>query len=240
MGDPGVYAANAAAMWSSVATSITAPDGVLGVVTPTETRYLACRRLGSASVAALAAGGTGSVPAGGRLVAEDPYGAELEATGGAVRVLRMPVMCRRPHLVTPVSRPGVTVTAVTGPDELAVAEQVIVDGFPQPHAQPWVAGRTLPPRVLDIPGWQVWLARRDNVPAAAGYTFDDGSAVGVYWMATLPRYRSGGLARAVLTAMLAAHPGRTATLVATDSGVPLYTSLGFTPVSTATWYIRLR
>jgi hypothetical protein len=189
-------------------------------------------------MAALADGVTGAAAAGGRLVAEDPFGAEIRPTGAAVRVLRMPVMFRRPSPVTPVSRPGVTVTAVTGPDDLAAAERVIVDGFPQPHAQPWVAGRTLPPRVLDIPGWHVWLARRDGVPAAAGYTFDDGSAMGVYWMATLPEHRSGSLARAVLTAMLAAHPARTATLVATSSGAPLYTSMGFAPVSTATWYIR--
>jgi GNAT superfamily N-acetyltransferase len=134
----------------------------------------------------------------------------------------------------------VKLTAVTDARGLAVAERIIVDGFPQPHAQPWVEGRTLPPRVLELPGWQVWLARREGVPAAAGYTFDDGAAVGVYWLATLSGHRSAGLGRAVLTAMLAAHPDRTATLVATDSGVPLYTSMGFTPVATATWYIRGR
>ena len=234
--NPGLYIANAAAMWSGVATSITAPDGVLGVATAAETRYLACRRLAPAIVAALA----GTVPSGGRLVVEDPYGPAVKLADGVVRVLWMPVMCRRPYPVTPAGRPGVTVTAVTDAGGLAVAERVIVEGFPQPHAQPWVAGRTLPPRVLRLPGWQVWLARRDSVPAAAGYTFDDGAAVGVYWMATLPGHRSAGLGRALLTAMLAAHPGRTATLVATDAGVPLYTSMGFTPVSTAAWYIRSR
>lgn len=238
MGDPDSYAANAAARWSGVGASIAAPDGVLGVTTPTETRYLVCRRLASASVAELVASVPGSVTAGGRLVVEDPYGAKLEPTGVAVRVLRMPVMCRLSQPVTPVSPQGVTVTAVTGPDDLAAAEQVIVDGFPQPHAQPRVVGQTLPPHVLDIAGSQIWLARRDGAPAAAGLTFDDGSAVGVYSMATLPAHRSTGLGRAVLTAMLAAHPDRTATLVATDSGVPLYTSMGFTRVSTAAWYIR--
>jgi len=49
-----------------------------------------------------------------------------------------------------------------------------------------------------------------------------------------------GLGRAVLTTALAAYPKRTATLVATDSGVPLYTSLGFAPVAPITWYIRSR
>jgi hypothetical protein len=38
---------------------------------------------------------------------------------------------------------------------------------------------------------------------------------------------------------LAASPGRSAVLVATAAGVPLYSSLGFAAVSEATWY-RLR
>jgi GNAT superfamily N-acetyltransferase len=236
MDDPGIYTANAATMWSGVATSITAPDGVLGVATPTETRYLACRGLAPAVVAAL----TDTVAVSGRLVVEDPDSQAVSPVSGTVRVLRMPVMYRLPHPVTPVDRPGVTAAAVTDARGLAVAERVIVDGFPQPHAQPWVAGWTLPPRVLELPGWQVWLACRDGVPAAAGYTFNDGAACGVYWIATLPEHRSAGLGRAVLTAMLAAQPARTATLVATDSGAPLYTNMGFTPVATATRYIRDR
>jgi ribosomal protein S18 acetylase RimI-like enzyme len=61
----------------------------------------------------------------------------------------------------------------------------------------------------------------------------------VYWLATLPTYRRTGLGRVVLTAMLAAHAGRTATLVATASGVPLYASLGFAPVSLGTWYLGI-
>jgi GNAT superfamily N-acetyltransferase len=234
MNGPGIYTANAAAMWQGVAAPIAAPDGVVGVAAPTETRYLACRRLAPAAIASLVE----TVTTAGRLVMEDPYGPAPVPHGGAVRVLRIPVMCRPPHPVTLICRQGVTVTAVTDARDLAAAERVIVNGFPQPHAQPWVAGRTLPPWVLELPGWRVWLARRDGVPAAAGYTFDDGAAVGVYCLATLPAHRSAGLGRAVMTAMLAAHPARTATLTATDAGVPLYTSLGFIPVATATWYIR--
>ncbi|MGI5524273.1 GNAT family N-acetyltransferase [Micromonospora sp. CA-259024] len=121
---------------------------------------------------------------------------------------------------------------------LEQAEQVIVNGFPLRHLQPITPGQALPPQVLQLPGWRVWLARRDGVPAAAGYTYDGGNAVGIYWLATLPEYRSAGLGRAVMNAMLAAHPDRIATLVATPAGLPLYQRLGFEPVSTAVWYLR--
>jgi len=56
----------------------------------------------------------------------------------------------------------------------------------------------------------------------------------------LERLERAEVDRAVLTAMLADHPARAATLVATDSGVRLYRDVEFTPVAMATWYIRSR
>jgi GNAT superfamily N-acetyltransferase len=114
----------------------------------------------------------------------------------------------------------------------------MVDGFPLPPYQPWTRGQALPPRVLALPGWRVWLAYRDGLPAAAGYTYDDGVAVGVYWLATLPEHRLAGLGRAIMTVSMAAHAGRVFTLVATDAGLALYQSLGFATVAMSTWYVR--
>jgi GNAT superfamily N-acetyltransferase len=228
------YTANAAGMWSSLAPTIAVPDGVLGTTTPDGDRYVLVRPVAPEAVAALLDG----LPVGARAVVEDSYGVVPVRIPQAMTVLRMPVMNRRPGPVVRAPRAGETVIPVADVDTLAHAERVIVEGFPRRHLQPWVPGRTLPPRVLGLPGWRVWLACRDGEPAAAGYTFDDGAAVGVYWLATLPEHRGRGLGRAVMTAMLAAYPARTATLVATEAGVPLYTSLGFAAVSTATWYVR--
>src|SRR6266542_1795120 len=99
---------------------------------------------------------------------------------------RMPVVIRPAAQVPVVVPPNVRVAAVAEADELAEAERVVVDGFPLPIYQPWTRGQALPPHVLRLPGWRVWLAYRDGLPAAAGYTYDDGVAVGVYWLATLP------------------------------------------------------
>ena len=90
--------------------------------------------------------------------------------------------------------------------------------------------------MLTVPGWRAWLAYRGGEPAAACCTYDDGAALGVYWLATLPEHRSHGLGRAVMAAALAACPGRPAALTATAAGEPLYASLGFHAVSEAAWY----
>jgi hypothetical protein len=228
------YVANAVSMWSSFAPIIATSDLVLGIEPPGGRRYVVRRPLDSEPVELLLEG----LRSEGRVVVEDPFGAMPPLVCGALTVLRMPVMNRPPGEVISVDRPGVTVAPVADTDALGDAERVIVDGFPYRHFQPWLPGCALPSHVLDVPGWQTWLARRDGEPAAAGYTYDDGVAVGVYWLATLAAHRGVGLGRAVMTAMLAAHPGRIATLVATEAGVPLYADLGFAAVSTATWYIR--
>jgi GNAT superfamily N-acetyltransferase len=220
-------------MWRSFQDVVAVPEGVFGVTVAGGARYLIRRPLASESVAGLVK----ALPPGGRVIVEDPYGAPPAVVPGTT-VLRMPVMTRAPADVEQTPRPDTTVGAVSDPAALAEAERVMVDGFPFPHLQPWQAGRALPARVLQLPGWRVWLARRGGVPAAACYTYDDGTAVGVYWLATLAEHRSTGLGSVVMNAALAAHRGRAATLVATEAGIPLYRRLNFTVTSTATWYIR--
>ncbi|HEX5595718.1 MAG TPA: GNAT family N-acetyltransferase [Micromonosporaceae bacterium] len=231
---PEMYAANTVGMWSSLAPTIAAPDGALGVSAPGGSRYVIHRPLDTRAIAGL----LGSLPTAGRVVVEDPYGAPPMPALEAMTTLRMPVMNRPPGSVTLVHRPDVTVIPVADTHTLADAERVIVEGFPLRYLQPWEPGQALPPQVLTLPAWRVWLACRYGEPAAAGYTYDDGVAVGVYFLATLPQHRFAGLGKAVMAAMLAAYPGRTATLVATEAGEPLYTRLGFSAVSTATWYVR--
>jgi GNAT superfamily N-acetyltransferase len=187
-----------------------------------------------------------SVPAGIRVTVEDPWGTHDQHDQHGLERLRMPLMVRPPGPIEVPDRPGIRIARVSDADELAEAERVMVDGFPLRGFQPLTTGAALPARLLDTPGWDVWLAVRDGQSAAAGYTYVDGRAVGVYWLATLPGHRSAGLGRALLANALsathsAAHsarPGLPATLVATEAGRPLYESLGFTTVSTAVWYIR--
>ena len=170
-----------------------------------------------------------------RLTIEDSFSTLFGEVGDDVLVRRMPVMVRPAGTVTVASAPTVKVTPVGDPTALADAERIIVAGFP---VVPNPGSPILPQSVLLQPEWKVWLAHHNGVPAAAGYTYDDGVAAGVYLLATLPEHRSAGLGRAIMTAAIAAHPNRHIALVATEAGVPLYRSLDFVEVATATWYIR--
>jgi ribosomal protein S18 acetylase RimI-like enzyme len=226
-----VYTDNAAAMGATLATSAAESRDAFHADLPAVVRIIG--RHPGIDVAALLA----RAPHTKTVTIEDPYGA-TSPTAGA-RMLRMPVMVRAAGDIQVVAAaPDVQVAPVNGPARLADAERVIVEGFPVQAHQPYVSGTALPPGVLEIPGWTVWLAHRGGQPAAAAYTYDDGWAIGVYWLATRPEHRSAGLARALLTRAIAAHPGRLSTLVATDSGLPLYKSLGFETVSTAHWHVR--
>ncbi len=194
-----------------------------------------------------------------QLCLEDPYG-RLDLSGpGCVHGLGMSVMVREPHSAEggpersdgPVfggsdstavtsGRPQygktLTVCEVSGAEALAAVERTVVDGFPIAARQPWTRGGMLPEGLLHEPGIRGWLARVPGQDAGACLTYDDGEAVGVYWVSTLPAHRSKGVARAVLETALAAHPDRPATLVATLLGEPLYRKLGFVEHGVTRWW----
>ena len=227
----GVYLANASAMWAALIPGSRLGPGYLRVERPESTRLILRRPLATGTLVTLAPDTT--------LVIEDLF---AEAGEGpltpAARTLRMPVMNRPAGGIAATVPPGLRVVPVTGPDELAVAERVIVDGFPMPNHQPWARGQFLSERALTLPGCRVWLGYREQVPAAAACVYDDGTAAGLYWFATLPEHRSCGLGRALLTTALAERPDRVFTLVATEAGRPLYESLGFVTVAMTTWHRR--
>ena len=239
-----LYAGNAAAMWASLVPWSRPVAGTAPGVTAVD---IPAQRAGRVILRWRGAAGSGRpgalvTAAGlyGRVVVEDSFGdlavrQDRHVRDGGVTVDRMPLMLRAAGGAGPPGN-GVTVVLVTDQEALVQAERVIVDGFPRPALQPYRPGRMLPPQVLTTPGWRTWLAYRDGRPAAACCTYDDGTALGVYWLAALPEHRSAGLGRAVMCAALTASPRRPVVLVATAAGVPLYSSLGFAAVAEAVWY----
>ncbi len=225
-----VYLGNAARMWAALVPDARVTHGCLRADRPAGTRVIPL----DASAVAGALDGVSPTTAA---VVEDAFGG-APPNAPVSRTMRMPVMVRPAATLRVALAPSVQVAQVRDAEEMAVAERVMVDGFPLPAFQPFVAGRALPPRMLALPEWRVWLAYHHRRPAAAVYTYDDGTAVGVYWMATAPEHRSAGLGRAIMTTAIAAYPSKVFTLVATDAGRPLYESLGFRAVATATWYVR--
>jgi GNAT superfamily N-acetyltransferase len=228
-----VYLRNATAMWTALIPDAQLGNGLLRVDLPGSTRVLLREPPDADTLAEI-----GRLAPTTPVLLEDVFAdPESPALTPASATLRMPVM-NRPAGALDTPPPAVRVIEVHDPATLADAERVMVDGFPFPRYQPWVRAQALPPRVLALPGWRVWLAYVGAAPAAAAYTYDDGHASGVYWLATLPEHRSRGLGRAVLTAAITARPDQEFTLVATEAGRPLYESLGFATVATATWHTR--
>lgn len=186
-----------------------------------------------------------------QLCLEDPYTRLDLSRFGCIHGLDMAVMVREPGPVERaprVGRPGapgqgrpiadLTIREVPygDADGLADVERTVVEGFPVKAEQPWVRGGMLPVSLLAEPGLRAWLAQSGGANAGACLTHDDGRAVGVYWVATLPEHRSKGVARAVLETALAAHPGRSATLVSTLLAEPLYRKLGFVEQGVTRWW----
>ncbi len=241
MPSPGLYTRNTLAMWSDLAPwAQVRPGSTPGWSVVTIPAQPASRVIAhwpppadAAPIAALLAGHRGP----GRFVVEDSDGSLALPSGDHITVDRFPVMVRPagPALL-PAPAAGVQVELVTDPATLAQAERVIVDGFPQRSLQPYRPGRSVPALALAVPRLRVWLARDGGEPAGACCSYDDGTALGIYWLATLPQHRSRGIGRAVMAVALAAAPGRPAVLVATPAGQPLYTSLSFRIVATAAWY----
>ena len=252
MGGAELYAGNTAAMWASLApwsrvTSGAAP-GLLAVDIPAQRAARIILRQPLAAGAGQIGALMRRAAERGRVVVEDSFGTLALPPGDGITVDRYPLMTRAPAAVEPLPGldPGGAGTAGNGAavrvvraadaEALAQAEQVMVDGFPRRALQPFRPGCMLPPLVLAIPGWQTWLAYRDGEPAAACCAFDDGAALGIYWLSTLPQHRSHGLGRAVMYAALGSRARRPVVLVATEAGEPLYDSLGFRTVTEAAWY----
>jgi len=74
---------------------------------------------------------------------------------------------------------------------------------------------------------------RDGLAVAGAWSLIEDTDCGIYAVATVPEWRRRGVARALMQGVLGdayRRGARTATLQSTPMGVPLYTSMGFTPV----------
>jgi len=171
--------------------------------------------------------------AGGRVVVEDAFGSvDMSPLGLAAR--QLPVMIRRPG--PPMPAPAVEVSRVTSPDELQTAERIVVDGFALEHFQPYRPGVVFPPALLDRV--ELYLAAVDGTPAGACLAIPDAGAVGLYWVTTMPEFRSRGVGRSIMHEVLNRFDTLPMILTASRAGRPLYESLGFETIVDATWWVQ--
>lgn len=165
-------------------------------------------------------------------------GADLTAHG-LVLVGHPPLMVRWP---TPAGRPPsvpgpLEVREVTRPEELVLAERVLVDGYPMPEVEPLEPGDVFGGGLLGS-RTRVWLAWRGDEPVAVSAAHHAYGLTLVEYVATLPQARGMGAGSAVTWAATLSHPGSPAVLIASDDGRPVYEHMGFIALERWTAWLR--
>ncbi|KJY35099.1 GNAT family N-acetyltransferase [Streptomyces sp. NRRL S-495] len=170
--------------------------------------------------------------AAGPVTVEDPFSStDLSHLG--MRTWQMPIMLRLPG---PVSAPALDVTRVQRPEDLQVAEQVVIEGFDLDGFQPYRPGELFPTSLIEQPGVDVFVASVDGAVAGAGVSVLADGVASHYWIATSSAFRSRGVGRAVMLGALAHLADLPATLTASKLGRPLYESLGYEVAAPSTWW----
>jgi hypothetical protein len=132
---------------------------------------------------------------------------------------------------------GIDVREVRDADELAIAERVLVEGYPLPELEPLTPGSLRAPSLLQ-PATRVWLARSDGEPAAVAAAHQHAGVTLVEFVATLPAARGRGAGAAVTWAATLSDPARPAVLIASDDGRPVYERMGYVAVERWTVWLR--
>lgn len=220
--------ANAAAFWTAIA----AARGYTLLQRPGLLEIHGDERYGTRVLVLGPRPATVEVPARGWVIVEDAF-TTVRVDGLATRTL--PVMIREP---APVPLPALPVRTVESKEDLAAAERLVVESFDLPHHQPYQAGEVFPECLLDDPTIKIFILYGEGKPVGASLSVRAGETVGVYWVTTLPEFRSRGIGRALMHAALTTFSEVPMTLTASRQGKPLYDKLGFTTVAEATWWSR--
>lgn len=159
------------------------------------------------------------------------------APHGLVKVGHPPLMVRFPAHHDVPARPGVDVREVATADDLAVAERVLVEGYPMPDALPLTAGDVLHPSILSDET-RVWVAYVDGEPGAIAAAHLHGGVTLVEYVAALPIARGRGAGSGATWAATLADPAQPAMLIASDDGRPVYEAMGYVAIERWTAWLR--
>jgi GNAT superfamily N-acetyltransferase len=149
-----------------------------------------------------------------------------------------PLMTR--EATGPAVRPAPVKHAVRTIDssEREIFAEVLSAGFEAPIE---VLGAFAAPELLDAPWATAYLVEDGGEPVATGYATLVSDHVGLFNIATPPRYRRHGYGRAAAEAAMNdgfAAGARSAFLQSSSDGYPLYERLGFRTIDTWTYFLQ--
>lgn len=122
-------------------------------------------------------------------------------------------------------------------DELAIAERILVEGYPLADLQPVQRGELFGAAVLGG-SLRVWVAWLDGSPVAMAAAQLHAGVTVVEYVATLPQARGRGAGSAVTWTATLADPAGPAMLLASDDGRPVYERMGYVAIERWTAWLR--
>jgi hypothetical protein len=153
---------------------------------------------------------------------------------GLVLIGHPPLMVRFPAPGPSGEPDGVRVVEATDAETLALAERVLIEGYPMASAEP---GSVLRPGLLDGTT-RVWLGYVDGEPASVACAHQAAGATLVEYVAALPAARGRGAGAAVTWRATLVDPEAPAVLVASDDGRPTYERMGYLAIERWTGWLR--
>ncbi len=177
------------------------------------------------------------VPSHASYVLFDAWRTDL-AGCGLTLIGHPPIMVRFPGSSGAPGGGAVDVREVVTADDVAVAERIVVEGYPLPEMQPLSRGDVFGLTILEGPT-RIWLGYLDDEPVAVSVAHHHAGVTLVQYVATLPVARGRGLGAAVTWAATVAEPDVPAMLVASDDGRPVYARMGYHALMRWSAWVRL-
>jgi hypothetical protein len=133
-----------------------------------------------------------------------------------------------------------SIEKVTDEGVLAEFEKVSIDGFESPGLHELGRGGLHAPGILDDEAMHVLIGRFEGKVVTVAMAYVSDGVVGVFGVATLPRFRRRGYGAAMTWDALNAEPELPSMLQPSPYGRPGYIRLGYRPLGTFRNWIRPR
>jgi hypothetical protein len=180
-----------------------------------------------------------AAPEGGPFLVFSPWPLDGLGAHGFHPVGHPPLMLRAPSVPRRDTNPALRIVAVENAAQLEDFERTLVEAYPAPELQPFAGPRLLLPPVLDT-DWRFFAGYDGDrcVATAAAWLCD--SVTIVEQVSVRDECRGKGYGTAITAAATHVAPGRTAMLIASDLGRPIYDALGYLPLLRYTLYVGTR
>jgi hypothetical protein len=151
-----------------------------------------------------------------------------------------PLLARPPASVLPAPTSTVDLSRVATPEQLAVWEQVAIEGYPMPELFGAPAGAMAAPALLDDPRFGFWTGAKNGCPVSISSSFVEHGIASFALGVTRPEARRSGHWLAHASARLEHAPDVWTTGIFSDFSRPGAESIGFVPITRFTLWAKAR